>query len=142
MPTVMLGRRLQIFTRVTNLLLAVGMVWLSVGLATATGWSLDTAVSVFLLHAACWLAGAIGLFFASRIAWWCSVACVGVVLAYSLSLFWMAWGLMRSQGDHEPSAGYGFTLHTGHLAICVSLLAGAILFGLLQMRRQMSGKQE
>ena len=125
--------------RVFNLLLAVAMViFASLIAIDMRDWNVVTIGS--LLFVACWVAGAIGLFFSNRVAWWTSLLCLGVMLAYWLGWVWEVWKLMQLQGDREPSASYGFTLQTGFLSLCVSVATSATMIGLIQLRKKLAGK--
>ena len=125
--------------RVFNLLLAVAMaIFASLIAIDLRDWNAVTIGS--LLFIAWWVAGAIGLFSNNRVAWWSSLFCLGLMLAYSLDTIWEVWKLMQFQGDREPSAGYGFTLQTGFLSLCISLVTSATMIGLIQLRKEMAGK--
>lgn len=125
--------------RVFNLLLAVAMaIFASLVAISIRDWNAVTIGS--LLFVACWMVGAIGLFFSSRVAWWSSQFCLGLMLAYSLDTLWEVWKLMQLQGDREPSASYGFTLQTGFLSLCISLVTSATMIGLIQLRKKLAGK--
>jgi hypothetical protein len=123
--------------RVFNLLLAVAMA-IFASLVAIGDWNAVTIGS--LLFVACWVAGAIGLFFSNRVAWWSSLLCLGVMLAYWLGWVWEVWKLMQLQGDREPSASYGFTLQTGFVSLSISLVTSATMIGLIRLRKEMAGK--
>ena len=116
-------------TRIFNLILASGFMLMTVGALLDEGGTFVWTEALFALFIACWFAGAIGLFFRSRIAWCGSMLGVGAVLAGSIVLIYASFQ-STSRGSDRISGDY--MLLGGLLGLVPSLL---VLVGLIRLRK-------
>ncbi len=79
----------------------------------------------------CWLLGAIGLFFRSRVAWCGSLVGVGVMLSGSVTMFLV--GLKLVPIAQDPTDGIGYAIIIGFFGV---LLSAPLLVGLVRLRRK------
>jgi hypothetical protein len=113
--------------RTVNLVLASGLTLLLAGAAAEEPWQWHIGTVVPIAVAVVWLAGAIGLFFRSHLAWCGSLLGVGTILAVSLGFLCDGWLI---EPDVRPEATYSVTL--GILGLLVSL---PLLARLLPLRK-------
>jgi len=117
-------------TRVFNLILASGLALLTFPALFKGVGRFDWTAVLFPLVAVCWLAGAIGLFFRSRLAWCGSLLGVGTMAASSITMVLTAWRLMPVASD--PTDGIGYMLILGFMGLVLSLPA---IVGLILIRK-------
>jgi hypothetical protein len=118
------------FVRFFNLLLACCVAFPTFSALHEASGALDATTILFALVSVCWLAGAIGLYFGGRLAWYGSLLGVGTLSASSLAMVYTAWRLTPFADD--PSDGIGFMMIIGVLGLITSLPVG---FGLIYRRR-------
>lgn len=122
-------------TRILNLLLASAVALMVVPSLFEAWRHLDAMGLVCILVVVCWLAGAIGLFFGSRLAWCGSLLGVGTMLAFSLMMAALSWRLMPTARD--PTDGIGYIMTLAKVGV---LISGAVMFGLIRLRKELAGK--
>ena len=117
-------------TRVFNLILASGLALLIFRALFAGDGDFDWTTVLFPVVAICWLAGAIGLFFRSRLAWCGSLLGVGTMAASSLTMF--LTGCRLAPVSTDPSDGAGYMLIFGFFGLLLSL---PVIVGLIRNRK-------
>ena len=123
--------------RLFNLALAAGAALLSL-VALAEGVRhFDWTAVLYPLVAVCWLAGAIGVFFRSRLAWSASLLGVGTLAASSVTQVFTMWVLLPVGTD--PTDGIGFGLVAGSVGL---LISAAAICALISIRRSCFSLQE
>lgn len=124
-------------TKVFNLLLALANVLITAG-SLSKDWNQLGAMDIlFALVAVCWIAGAIWLFFGGRLAWNGSFLGVGTMLASSITMASEAYALGPVAQD--PTDGIGYMLIIGSIGV---LISGAVMFGLIRLRKELAEKRK
>lgn len=92
---------------------------------------------LYAVVAPCWLTGAIGLFFKSRLAWAGSFLGASTMFCSSLTIF--ASSVLLFPVAQDPTDGIGYMLIVGFVGLLISL---ALIFGLLWLRQSRFTKKD
>lgn len=113
-------------TRILNLILAGGITRLTFSALFGEGRHFDWTTVLFPLVVVCWSAGAVGLFFNSRLAWCGSLLGLGTMAASSLAITFTAWRVTPTASDPTDGIGYMMMIGIGGLLVSLPMIVGLI----------------
>jgi hypothetical protein len=116
-------------TRIFNLILSSGFTLMAAGSMVDESGDFSWPEILFSLLTVCWFAGAIGLFFRSRLAWSGSMLGVGAMFAGSIALILSFLRFMTISTD--PTEG-SYMIIFGLFGLALSL---PVFIGLVRLRK-------